>query len=277
MIKVERLKIIVCTVVASIFITGCEQEAAQEAPIQMPFKENTWVRKEAIKKSEVFSPIKQETLPIDDSLVKQLKTVSTPIELNNEKECLAQASALDQRRTKVQERGGLWHSFEKVVEAKKYSDYGMQLDSQLNRMVFSLKYICRATKGIPLDGWSRTIVSQIEKDGKEKAYEYYINLGRDRHDVEKWISFGEMAIESKKRNISYESVSQSISRSANMVSLYEELSLKVLDEESFKSFLTQASTLLSVIKDSFVSDSNIAISIKEENFLSIHDLEADGA
>ena len=86
-----------------------------------------------------------------------------------------------------------------------------------------------------------------------------------------------MVIESKKRNISYESVSQSISRSANMVSLYEELSLKVLDEESFKSFLTEASTLLSVIKDSFVSDSNIAISIKEENFLSIHDLEADSA
>ena len=148
----ERLKIIVYVVVASIFITGCEQEAAQEAPMQMPFKENTWVRKEAIKKSEVFSPIQQETLPIDDSLVKQLKTVSTPIELNNEKECLAQASALDQRRTKVQKRGGLWHAFEKVAEAKKYSDYGMQLDSQLNRMVFSLQYICRATKGIPLDG-----------------------------------------------------------------------------------------------------------------------------
>ncbi|GIS84248.1 MAG: hypothetical protein CM1200mP16_05480 [Nitrospina sp.] len=45
-------------------------------------------RKEAIKKSEVFSPIQQETLPIDDSLVKQLKTVSTPIELNNEKDVL---------------------------------------------------------------------------------------------------------------------------------------------------------------------------------------------
>jgi hypothetical protein len=274
---VERLKIIVYVVVASIFITGCEQEAAQKAPMQMPFKENTWVRKEAIKKSEVFSPIQQETLPIDDSLVKQLKTVSTPIELNNEKECLTQANALDQRRTKVQKQGGLWHSFEKVAEAKKYSDYGMQLDSQLNRMVFSLKYICRATKGIPLDGWSRTIVSQIEKDGKEKAYEYYINLGNDSTDVEKWISFGEMAIESKKRNISYESVSQSISRSANMVGLYEKLSLQRIDKDSLQSFLTKASTLLSVIKDSFVSDSNIAISIKEENFLSIHDLEADSA
>ena len=273
----ERLKIIIYIVVASIFITGCEQEAAQDSPVQMPFKENTWVRKEAVTKSEVFAPMKQETLPIDGSLAKQLKTVSIPIELNNEKECLAQASALDQRRTKVQKQGGLWHSFEKFAEAKKYSDYGMQLDSQLNRMVFSLKYICRATKGMPLDGWARTIVSQIEKDGKEKAYEYYINLGRDPNDVEKWISFGEMAIESKKRNISYKSVSQSISRSANMVGLYEELSLKTLDKESLKSFLTKASTLLSVIKDSFVSDSNIAISIKEENFLSIHDLEADSA
>ncbi|MBM14826.1 MAG: hypothetical protein CMH75_01835, partial [Nitrospina sp.] len=145
------------------------------------------------------------------------------------------------------------------------------------RMVFSLKYICRATKGIPLDGWARTIVSQIEKDGKEKAYEYYNNLGNDPTDVEKWISFGEMAIESKKRNISYESVSQSISRSANMVALYEKLSLQTLDKDSLQSFLKKASTLLNVIKDSFVSDSNIAISIKEENFLSIHDLEADSA
>ncbi len=273
----ERLKIIVYIVVASIFITGCEQEAAQDSPVQMPFKENTWVRKEAVTKSEVFAPIKQEVLPIDGSLAKKLKTVSIPIELNNEKDCLAQARALDQRRTKVQKQGGLWHSFEKFAEAKKYSDYGMQLDSQLNRMVFSLKYICRATKGMPLDGWARTIVSQIEKDGKEKAYEYYINLGRDPNDVEKWISFGEMAIESKKRNISYKSVSQSISRSANMVGLYEELSVKRLDKESLKSFLTKASTLLNVIKDSFISDSNIAISIKEENFLSIHDLEADSA
>lgn len=273
----ERLKIIVYIVVASIFITGCEQEAAQDSPVQMPFKENTWVRKEAVTKSEVFAPIKQEVLPIDGSLAKKLKTVSIPIELNNEKDCLAQARALDQRRTKVQKQGGLWHSFEKFAEAKKYSDYGMQLDSQLNRMIFSLKYICRATKGMPLDGWARTIVSQIEKDGKEKAYEYYINLGRDPNDVEKWISFGEMAIESKKRNISYKSVSQSISRSANMVGLYEELSVKRLDKESLKSFLTKASTLLNVIKDSFISDSNIAISIKEENFLSIHDLEADSA
>ena len=277
MIKVERLKIIVYTVIASIFITGCEQEAAQEAPMQMPFKENTWVRKEAVTKSKVFSDKQIEALSVDDSLVKQLKNISTSISVNNEKECLAQVGKLDQRRTEVQKRGGLWHSFEKFVEAKRYSDYGMQLDSQLNRMIFSLKYICRATKGMPLDGWARTIVSQLEKDGKEKTYEYYIQLGRDSGDVEKWISFGEMAIESKKRNIPYKSISESISRSANMVGLYEKLSLQRLYKESLKSFLTKASTLLSVIKDSFISDSNIELSIKEENFLSIHDLEADSA
>jgi len=274
---VERIKIIVYMVVASIFITGCEQEAAQEAPMQMPFKENTWVRKEAITKSKVFSDKQIETLAIDDSIVKQLKNISTSISVSNEKECLAQASELDQRRTEVQKRGGLWHVFERVAEAKKYSDYGMQLDSQMNRMVFSLKYICRATKGIPLDGWSRTIVSQLEKEGKEKTYENYIELGNDPADVDKWISFGEMVIESKKRNISYKKIGESISRSVNMVGLYEKLSLQTPDKDSIQSFFTKASTLLSVIKDSFVSDPNIALSIKEENFLSIHDLEADGA
>ena len=179
MCKLKRLMIILYAVVAWVLITGCVQEAAQEAPLQMPFKENTWVRKETVSKSkdDIFSSTgKQiEALAVDASLAKQLNTISAS-GVNSEKDCIAQTTALDQRRTEVQKRGGLWHAFEKVAEAKKYSDYGMQLDSQMNRLVFSLKYLCRAAKGVPLDGWARNIVAQVEANGKEKMRENNMTL-----------------------------------------------------------------------------------------------------
>ncbi len=278
MCKLKRLMIIFYAMIAWVLITGCDQEAAQEAPLQMPFKENTWVRKETVTKSkdDFFSSTgKQiESLPVDASLAKQLKTISTP-GASNEKDCIAQAAALDQRRTEVQKRGGLWHSFEKVAETKKYSDYGMQLDSQMNRLVFSLKYLCRAAKGMPLDGWARNIVAQVEENGKEKMREYNIEMGSAPADVDTWIAFAEMAIESKKRDISYEKIGESISRAGNMVALYEKLSLEKVDESSLQPFYKKASTLLSVINDSLKSDPNIALSVKEENFLAITDLEGE--
>lgn len=271
----KRLNIIVCAVVASIFLTGCEQKAArEEAPARMPFKENTWVRKETVTKSTDSIPSAMnskpiEALAVDDSLAKKLKTVSNSISVNSETDCLDQADELDQRRTEVQKRGGLWRSFEKAPEAKKYSSYGMQLDSQVNRMVFSLKYLCRASKGMPLDGWGRKIVDQLEKEGKEKLRESKIEMGNAPADVDKWIAYAEMAVESKKRDIPFAKIGESIARSKNMVELYEKLSLQRVDEDTLRTFFTQSSTLLSAINDSLVSDPNLALSVREENSRSI--------
>ncbi|MBT7521188.1 MAG: hypothetical protein HN646_02830, partial [Nitrospina sp.] len=176
-----------------------------------------------------------------------------------------------------QERGGLWHIFESVKEIKEYTNYGMQLDSQMNRLVLSLKHLCRATKGMPLNGWGREKVEQLQKWGKEKMREKYLALGDSEGDIEIWVKYAEIAIESKKRNIPFSKVRESISRSENMVTMYEELSLRKVNEDNKKSFYLEASTLLGAIKDSFKSDPNIALAIEDENLLSHTDLEADSA
>jgi hypothetical protein len=250
--------------------------------LQMPFKENTWVRKETLKKSSAqISGSSYKTLPalpIDASLAKKLRTISTSSpEVENEQDCLAQANALDKRRTAVQMRGGIWHIFESVMEIKEYTNYGMQLDSQMNRLVHSLKHLCRSTKGMPLNGWGREKVEQLQKFGKEKMRQKYLELGDAAGDIDLWIKYAELAIESKKRNIPFTRVMESISRSENMVALYEDLSLRKVDGANKQSYYSDASTLLSVINDSFKSDSNIAMAIEDENLLSHSDLEADSA
>ncbi len=279
MTKMKRLQIIFCVMIAGVLVMSCSPEAAQDEPMQMPFKENTWVRKESVKKtkSTMFSTGQQlAPLPVDARLAKQLNTISTSNSaISNEEECLAEASALDKRRMVVQKQGGVWHAFERVAETKKYSDYGMQIDSQLNRLVFSLNHVCRGAKGMPLNGWGRTKVEELEKYGKEKMREIYIELGNPPADVDLWIAYAQRGIESRKRNIPFSEIGESISRTENLVNLYEKIYLKEVDEVSMDSFYSEASTLLSVIKDSLISDPRVALAIEEDNLLPINDLEAE--
>ncbi len=280
MFKLKRLQIIFCAALAGVLVSGCSEEPLQEAPMQMPVKENTWVRTETVKKTKdqffALAGKQLAALPVDAGLAKKLKSLSTSQStINNKKECLARANALDVRRTAVQKRGGVWHAFERVSEAKKYSDYGMQLDSQMNRLVYSLKHICKSAKGLPLNGWGRGMVAHLEQEGKEKMRQNYIELGEPPADVDKWIKYAEFAIESRNRDIPYREIGESISRSENMVDLYEELSTQKVDEASLQSFFTQASTLLSVINESFSSDPRIALSIQDDNLLPINDLEGE--
>jgi len=282
MFKIRCLQIILCVVLTGVFVSGTSAEPVDEAPLQMSIKENHYdTLRKMTKSSAQISETSYETLPalpIDASLEKNLKTISTSSpEVKNEQDCLAQANELDKRRTVVQERGGLWHIFESVKEIKEYTNYGMQLDSQVNRLILSLNHLCRATKGMPLNGWGREKVEELQKWGKEKMREKYLAFGDAEDDIKIWIKYAEIAIESKKRNIPFSQVRESISRSENMVAMYEELSLRKINEENKKSFYLEASTLLSAIKDSFQSDPNIGLAIEEENLLSHTDLEADSA
>ena len=274
MSKIKGLQIILCLSFAGVLVMSCSPEAAQDEPMQMPFKENTWVRKEEIKKTKsfMFSTGEKLALPIDDRLIKKLNTISTSnSSINSEEECLSQANALDKRRMVVQKRGGAWHVFERVAEAKIYSDYGMQIDSQLNRLVFSLKHICRGAKGMPLDAWGTNKVEELKRYGKEKMRKSYIDLGNPPADVDIWIAYAERALESRKRNIPYSEIGESILRTENLVNLYEELSLRKVDEASLNTFYSDASTLLDVIKNSLKSDPRVALAIQEDNLLPIDD------
>ena len=282
MFKIRCLQFFLCVVLTGVFVSGSSAESVDEAPLQMSIKENHYGTLEKMTKSSAqISETSYETLPalpVDASLKKKLKTISTSSpEVKNEQDCLAQANELDKRRTAVQERGGLWHIFESVKEIKEYTNYGMQLDSQMNRLVLSLKHLCRATKGMQLNGWGREKVEELQKLGKEKMRQKYLAFGDAEGDIEIWVKYAEVAIESKKRNIPFSKVRESISRSENMVTMYEELSLRKINEDNKQSFYLEASTLLSAIKDSFKSDPNIALAIEEENLLSHTDLEADSA
>ena len=73
------------------------------------------------------------------------------------------------------------------------------------------------------------------------------------------------------RDSPYSEIGESILRTENLVNLYEDLSLRKVDEASLNTLYSDASTLLDVIKNSLKSDPRVALAIEEDNLLPIDD------
>ncbi|MBT5377371.1 MAG: hypothetical protein HOL15_11195 [Nitrospinaceae bacterium] len=271
-----------CSVlVMGLLVSGCGggdgEDVVEKSSFQMPVKENTWVRKEMVSKSkeDFFASVgkKGPEVAADAVLLAKLKSPAK-LTVNTQAECVEQAEILDRRRIAVQKRGGAWHAYEKVAEAKPYSNYGMQLDSQTNRLVFSLKHLCINAHEFRLDGWGQSTVKSFESLGKEGFRKHFLFLGNAPADVEKWVRFSEYSIKHRGRKVAYSKIGETLARAKTMIDFYEGLSQsKIEGETSLKTFLTEGSSLLSVINESFTTDPQMVLALADEAMLPFEDLK----
>jgi|TARA_B110000467_G_scaffold164093_1_gene191986 hypothetical protein len=271
-------------IIMLVMITGCGngvdgEDVVEKSSFQMPVKENTWVRKEKVRKTkaDIFSNTKIAVakIPVDPALAAKLKKPSM-LPISTQRECTELANNLDKTRTQVQERGGIWHAYERDVKAKPYSNNGMQLDSQTNRLVFSIKHICKNAKGIHLDGWGTKTVQRYERMGKEGYVNYFINLGEVQGDVDRWVRFAEFAIKSREQNVPYSAIGESIDKANRALNLYDDLSQReIKDDAALQKFLTEGTTLLSVINESFTTDPQLVLALQYEKIFPFEDIEGE--
>ena len=266
-------------------IAGCGggvegEDVVETSSFQMPIKENTWVRKETVRKTkdDFFSSKKSKKnleVPVDSKLAAKLKK-PVSISIATQEECLQQANALDKTRTAVQRSGGVWGAYERAMKAKPYSDYGMQLDSQTNRLVFSLQHICKNSQEVRLSGWGAETVRRFESVGEEGFRNYFVNLGEVPGDIDRWVSFAKFAIQSKGRKVPYSKIGESLGQAKTLVQLYESLSQRIIeDDSSLQTFLTEGATLLSVINESFTADPRLVLALQDEEILPFEDIKGE--
>ena len=86
-----------------VMVAGCGngvdgEDVVEKSSFQMPVKENTWVRKETLRKSkeDLFSDANKAAaeVPIDSALAAELNKLAK-LPLNTQQECSEQANALD--------------------------------------------------------------------------------------------------------------------------------------------------------------------------------------
>lgn len=265
---------------AGVMVAGCgggmdDEDVVEKSNFQMPVKENTWVRKETVRKTkEAFFANAGKTaaeVPVDSALTAKLKKTAT-LAISTQEECVEQANALNKQRTDVQKRGGVWHAYERIAKAKPYSNYGMQLDSQTNRLVFSLQHICKNAERVRLTGWGEQTVEMFEKLGEEGYRNYFGKLGEVPGDIDKWVRFAKFAIAGRDRKVPYSKIGGSIAQAKLLVDFYDELSQRTVnDDAALQTFLTAGATLLSVINESFTTDPRLVLALQYEEVFPFED------
>ena len=88
------------------------------------------------------------------------------------------------------------------------------------------------------------------------------------------MSFAEYSIQHRSRNVAYSKIGESLAQAKTLIDLYESLwQRKVEGDTALKTFLTEGASLLSVINDSFTTDPQMVLALKDEAMLPFEDLK----
>ncbi len=276
MFKISLMAILLVT---GFFASACggEEEKAETA-IRLPEREVTWVRKQAVRKSSLSGNRQNSTdIPLNESLVEKLKKATSAAgtgSVTDQKSCLAGVKRLDVKRTAVQKAGGMWHAFERSSETRPHSSNGMQLDSQTNKMVFALAYLCRTATGKPMDPMEQWVDYNMKTMGKEAAINKFSDIA-NRGDAESWVEHLEVAKKNVKRTVDYQTIEKLINRAEPLVNLYEELSKRPIDDAETQAFLSDSVTLLNSLNQFITSDKILVMAVKEDDSAPYYNLESE--
>ena len=264
--------------VTVLFACGGAEEG--KGPVIQPKKEATWVRTEKVQTTteEIFSSAEKKLaeIPINTSLVAKITSEKPGLIVTTDVvSCLDRLESLDLRRTLVQKFGGMWGAFERNVDSKPYSFYGMQLDSNVNKMVFSLRYLCQTSEGVPLNNVAIEFKKLMQDHGREEAIKILLSRGEHPEDIEVFLNYEEFARKIRERKIDFRVISPRLDQAERLIDLYEELSNKSIDEQSADTFLSNSVTLLKVMNEFLQTDQMMVMALNEDGLVPYHHVDQD--
>ena len=264
--------------VTVLFACGGAEEG--KGPVIQPKKEATWVRTEKIKttKEKILSSAEKKLakIPINTSLVAKITTKKPGLIVTTDVvSCLDRLESLDLRRTLVQKFGGMWGAFERNVGSKPYSFYGMQLDSNVNKMVFSLGYLCQTSEGVPLNNVAIEFKKLMQDHGREEAIKILLSRGEHPEDIEVFLNYEEFARKIRERKIDFKVINPRLDQAELLIDLYEELSNKSIDKQSTDTFLSNSVTLLKVMNEFLQTDQMMVMALNEDGLVPYHHIDQD--
>jgi len=266
------LKSGVLGLIGILLLTACGPDQSAEEPLRLPEREQTWVKTEQVEitKHDVLSPKSGPAIhiPINEALQNQLLQTSGPAPkspVQDTDSCLALLEPLDKTRMFVQREGGAWGMFERSIFLKPYSNNGMQIDSNLNKLMFSLRHLCQTAQGVPQNPLAIKVNSVIDQMGKEKAREHFIEVvGEAPADVDLWLKHAEFAKNNATRKVPYSEIQELILKTQPLIDLYKNLLDRKVEESTKDAFLSDSVTLLTAVKDRLTTEPRVVMAMQED-------------
>lgn len=256
--------------ICGLIIAGCTVENTEQEPVRQPVKDSTWVKKETVEltKEEHFEQERQsqEPVPVDNALKgKLLDADATPTGKVTDKDtCLAEASVIDKRRMKLQRSGGMWHAFERSPEARPWSNNGMQIDSNFNKLIHALLHLCKTADGLPMTDLAQRISHMLEEKGEEGTLKILKGQGRAKKDNEIWIEYAKKSQKAATRKVPYATTESLILKMHPLMDLMEDLYQRKVDASNSQKFVSDSVTLLAVINHYLGENEHFVLALSED-------------
>ncbi len=169
----------------------------------------------------------------------------------------------------------MWGAFERSAEAKPYSFNGMQLDSNMNKLIFGLRHLCKTAEGVPMNEVATEVAALLEAKGREQAEKTLISRGEHPKDIERLLNYAETARKGSARKVDFKTISSRFDRAESLIDLYEELSKRPVDKNSVNAFLSDGVTLLKVLNDFIQTDKIMVMALNEDDLVPYHHIDQD--
>jgi len=177
--------------------------------------------------------------------------------------CQELVNPLKKNSDSITSNGGLWGYFEKDLFLKNHSPQAIQLDSRINKIFFTLNYLCETKDGIPLNDLATYISRSIYNKGEAAFKAELISLGKTSQQIKNWFDFFEYAQSHRSRTLNLSSIQATINRSIPLIENYTSLTNNINRSNSSKVILKKTLKLIDQIDSFFSSDPYITQALDE--------------
>lgn len=258
-------------VAVSIWVSACGGGDPAPAPAALPHKEKTWVKTEKVELTKKAFLEKRQETPQPVSIDLQVKhrlqqpAAAPQGQVKDRDSCLAALNPIENKRRLLQRSGGMWQVFERAPQVRPSSYIGMQIDSNFNKIIFSLRHLCATAEGMPQASLASMVSSLIKEKGEAAARQHLMDQGRAPKDIDKWFKFAKFSGKAVTRKVAYAAIEAEMRKVQPLLDLYENLSQMKVEAANQDQFLSQAATLLEEIRFHLDNDPEIILALKEDS------------
>ena len=166
--------------------------------------------------------------------------------------CKESITPLLKSTNKVQLNGGLWEYFEKDTFLQKHSAEAIQLESRINKIFFTLNYLCETQDGIPFNDLATYLSQSISKKGEVAFKAELITLGKTTQQIKNWFDFFKYAQSHRFRSLDSSLIQSTINRSIPLINNYTSMTKNIDHAKSSQSLFKKTRKLIDQI-DAFLS------------------------
>ena len=125
-------------------------------------------------------------------------------------DCLNLLTPLVKKRDAVASLGGIWGLFEQNFSLSTNSSMALQLDSNINKIIVSLKYLCDTQNGVPLNELARYVSKGLSELGEAGFRQEHIKYGKTPVEIDRWLKYTKLALSNRNRKLDGGEIEKSI-------------------------------------------------------------------